>query len=223
MHINITIRGLSGTDQPKRSVSGAAIRFKRSLSLRTASKPETYSQHPPAANQECKQQWDSSPEINFFFLPKNSISKFTPHSQTLSFSRLILPKIDCILFHHHTGSLLPPFTFLHQIFFWHTNACVGSFLSFVNATNCYFWVFKRVTLTSVLALQRWTKTISIGRRFRLCVPNSPSSRTHIIVVTDAVAIIFFCSHWLTKCPLSLQASRRQGQGEGEKEEGTLLG
>ncbi|KAI9564217.1 putative septin-7 isoform X1 [Daphnia sinensis] len=47
---------LSSADEPKRSISGAAIRFKRSLSLRTASKPETYSQQQPAANQECKQQ-----------------------------------------------------------------------------------------------------------------------------------------------------------------------
>ena len=164
------------------------------------------------------------PRNQFFFLPKNSISKFTPHSQTLS---LFLSPYTAKNWLHFVPPShwisTPPFHFFTPNFFWHTNACVGSFLSFVNATNCYFRVFKRVTLTSVLALQRWTKTISIGRRFRLCVPNSPSSRTHIIVVTDAVAIIFFCSHWLTKCPLSLQASRRQGQGEGEKEEGTLLG
>jgi len=43
--------GLSNEHQP-RSL-GAAIRFKRSLSLRTA-KPNI---QPPAANQECKQQW----------------------------------------------------------------------------------------------------------------------------------------------------------------------
>lgn len=55
MLINIALRDMVSVDEPKRSL-GSAMRFKRSLSLRTAAKPDAAPRQPPPANQECKQQ-----------------------------------------------------------------------------------------------------------------------------------------------------------------------
>lgn len=89
----------SGEQLPasKRSI---AIRFKRSLSLRTATKPDTVP-HPPPAGQDCKQQWlERILHMSFFFVyflippcaHHNSLQTWQTHSFRLIFFSLSLKR-----------------------------------------------------------------------------------------------------------------------------------